>query len=601
MSSDSFLEIDDQDESVVNKKQYSVIKSFLFLYRFTVNYRKFLFLSFSMLVFYSVLSMVSGHFIGRLVGDALAKQKWQLAIEFSAIVLGAELTALIVHYFGRKILAKNSSFVILNIRKKLFDKLSYLPMSFYDRWPQGRIVTRLTHDVEGVEQFFTESLGRFLTATFMACASIIAMLVTDFRIGIILVISMLPALIIVLITREKVGVLSRAISKKSSQVNSRLSEFVDGIFVIRSFALEGWSHEIFTESVEEYVDASLDANKFYSWSRPLVSFLCGLPILLLLWFGGTKVIAGTMSLAVFVAFIRYCERFFFPVLMLFREIHVIIQAFTNAQRVANFLASEEENEKFTHNGKFHKHEIKGEIQFKDVWMGYNDDQYAIKGLNLEVHKGQKVGIVGSTGSGKTTVISILSRLYDFQKGDIRIDDVSLRDWDIYELRSQIGLVSQDVTIFQGTLRENLTVDPDISDEKIMDIASHTGLEKVMDRSGLTLNSKIYDGGANLSAGEKQVISLTRICLLDPHILILDEATANVDPYYEAILHDAIEYLMKGKTSFIIAHRLDTISECDRILVFDHGELVEDGGPDELLAQKGKFYNLSKSTRASTLT
>ena len=595
MSKSKFVAIDDQDESVVNLKDYSALKSFVFLYQYTKGHRTSFFAALIMLLFYALLAMASGYFIGKLVGDALVVKKWGLAIRYSAFVLMCEASSLLFHYYGRKILTLKSSKVILTIRKELFTKLAYLPMKFYDRWPQGRIVTRLTHDVESVEEFFVNSMGRMLNAFFLATASVITMLSTNFKLGLMIISAMLPALLLIFFTRHTVGRLSRAISKKSSAINSRLSEFVDGVFVIRSFGLESWSHNIFTSSVKEHVNASLEANKFHSWSRPVVSFLCGLPILLLIWFGGYSVLAKTMSLATFVAFIRYCEKFFSPVLMLFREIHVVIQAFTNAQRVANFLREEEELDCFKHSNISMKKTIKGEIEFKDVKMGYNKQQFALDGVSFKISIGEKIGIVGSTGSGKTTVISILSRLYDYQEGNVLIDGISLRDIDMYDLRNQIGLVSQDVIIFQGTLRENLSVDPDLSGEKILEIAQHTGLVKVMEKSGLSLDSEITDGGSNLSAGEKQVVSLTRTCLLDPHILILDEATANVDPYYESILHNAIEYLMQGRTSFIIAHRLDTISSCDRILVFQNGKLIEDGTPDALIASKGVFYDLKTSS------
>jgi len=597
MSGKDYIAVDDQDESVVNKKQYAEWRSFLFLFKFTKGMRGGIFLALFLLFTYSVLAMVSGHAMGVLVGDGLAKKNWELTYKYSAVVLFAEILALTLHYYGRKILTTKASFVILNIRETLFKKLSELPMSFYDRWPQGRVVTRMTHDVEGVETFFTSSLGRVLNAFFLAIAAATAMLANDLKLGAILILSMIPAFIVVMLTRARVNIINRKMSKLSSAINSKLSEFIDGLYVIRSFGLERWSQKVFSKSVSDHVEITLEANLFYSWSRPLVSFLCALPLILLVWFGGLKLIQGTLTLAVFVAFTRYAERFFGPVMMLFREIHVILQAFTSAQRVANFLREPSERELFLGDDVFAGKEIVGNIEFDSVWMGYNDDSWSLKDVSFNISKGEKIGIVGTTGSGKTTTISILSRLYDFQKGDIRIDGQSIKNWDISNLREQIGLVSQDVIIFQGTLRDNLTVDPNISDEEILKVASITGLSRVMERSGLTLDGIIKDGGVNMSAGEKQVVSLTRTCLLNPHILILDEATAHVDPFYEKILHDGVENVMEGKTSFIIAHRLETIQECDRILVFSDGGLVEIGSPDNLMEKKGVFYDLTQAQEA----
>jgi ABC-type multidrug transport system fused ATPase/permease subunit len=594
MSGKNYIAIDDQDESVVNKKQYAEWRSFLFLFKFTEGLRGGIFLALCFLLIYSIMAMVSGHAMGVLVGDGLAKKNWDLTYKWSAIVLLAELLALSLHYFGRKILTKNASFVILKIRETLFKKLSSLPMQFFDRWPQGRVVTRMTHDVEGVEQFFTASLGRMLNAFFLAIAAAAAMLTNDWKLGLILISSMTPALLIVLLTRTKVNIINRKMSKLSSAINSKLSEYIDGLYVIRAFGLEKWSQKIFSKNVQDHVDITLEANLFYTWSRPLVSFLCGMPVVLLVWFGGLRLLDGAITLAVFVAFVRYTERFFGPVMMLFREIHVILQAFTSAQRVANFLREDSESDLFLNGDIFEGKEIHGEIEFKDVWMGYNADSWSLRGVSFKIQKGEKIGIVGTTGSGKTTTISILSRLYDFQKGDITIDGHSIKNWDLANLREQIGLVSQDVIIFQGTLRDNLTVNPNLSDDEILRVANITGLAQVMAKNGLKLDDEIKDGGANMSAGEKQVVSLTRTCLLNPHILILDEATAHVDPYYEKILHDGVENVMEGKTSFIIAHRLDTIKECDRILVFSDGKLVEVGSPDDLIENKGIFYGLSQA-------
>lgn len=591
--SDKFLSIDDQDESVVDKKQYKLLASFLFLYRYTKGQRVKLYTAVVLLLLFSTTAMYSGRAIGELIGEGLVKRNWDMAIKFSIIVIICEILSLVLNYYGRVLLVNSAGQVVFAIREALFEKLPKLPMSFYDRWPRGRIVTRLTHDVEGVESFFSGSLGRVLNSLFLAFASMTAMLMTDVHLAIILILSMFPAILLVFVTRNYVDKLNRTMSMYSSQVNSKLNEFLDGIYVIRSFGLEGWSHSIFESTVNKHVDATLKSNMFYSFTNPAISFLCGLPIVLLVYFGGRDVLAGTMSIALFVAFLRYAERFFNPVMMLFREIHVILQAFTSVQRVSNFLREKNEDELFESDEDVVDHLIKGDIEFRNVWMSYSEDKWSLRDVSFNISKGQKIGIVGTTGSGKSTMISVLARLYDFNKGEILFDGVSIRKFNITKLRDQIGLVSQDVIIFQGTLRENLSVDPNLNDEEILRVCKLTGLLQVMKNTKLTLDSQITDGGVNLSAGEKQVISLTRVCLLGPSILILDEATANVDPYYEKILHDGIESVMMDKTTFIIAHRLDTIEHCDLILVFEAGELREFGSPNELKNSSGLFDRLIK--------
>ncbi len=595
MSESGYFSLDDQDEKNKTFKDSS-LRSILFIVNYAREHKSKMMIGFTLLFLYSGSAMYSGFYMGKLVGEGLATKNWDLTKRFAVLVMCLELFSLLLNYFGRKIITVQSSHIIFNMRKALFHKLSKLPLSFLDRWPEGRVVTRLTHDVEGVETFFTGSLGRILNAVFMAIASIVAMTTTDILLSIIIIVSMIPALCLVLVTREKVKSLTKAMSKFSSQINSKLSEYIDGLYVIRSFGLEEWSRQKFKENVQKHVDKSLEANFFYGWSRPLVSFLCGLPLVMLVWFGGNRVLEGTMTLAIFVAFLRYSERFFMPVMMLFREIHVIMQAFSNASRVANFLEFEVERDVFSNGMDLPHHKLSGDITFKKVWMSYNkSENWSLKDVSFKVVEGEKIGILGTTGSGKTTLISILSRLYDFQKGEIRIGKYSIKEWNVESLRSQIGLVSQDVILFKGSLRDNLTVNPDISNNEILAIAKFTGLDHVMERNNLLLDSEVKDGGVNYSAGEKQIISLTRICLLDPQILILDEATANIDPFYENILHSGIEYLMKNKTSLIIAHRLDTIKDCDRLLVFENGQLKEFDTPENLIKAKGYYYNYLQSS------
>lgn len=605
MKQAQFIEVDDQDES--RSKHESGLRSILFLFKFAKDHLREIILGLGLILLYASATMFSGYFMGKLVGEGLVKKQWDLTVRFSILVVALEISSFLLNYYGRRILARSTSYMIFNMREKLFEILPNLPLSMLDRWPEGRIVTRITHDVESVETFFTGSLARVSSAFFLAIVSMFAMLSTDVGLGMIIISSMIPALLVVYFTREKVNRLTRAMSKYSSAINSKLSEYIDGLYLIRSFGIEKWSSDTFSNVVKNHVDKSLETNFFYAWSRPLVSFLCGLPLILLVWFGGNKVIEGSISIAVFVAFLRYSERFFMPVMMLFREIHVILQAFTNANRVANFLEFKTENEVFSNGAELPVHSISGEVEFRDVWMSYNlnskDDEqkkWSLKNVSFKINKGEKIGIVGATGSGKTTMISVLSRLYDFEKGDVLIDNHSIKKWDIQDIRSQIGLVSQDVTLFKGTLRDNLTVNPNLSTEDIMYVAKQTGLSKVMKRNDLELESEVIDGGKNFSAGEKQIISLTRICLLSPKLLILDEATANIDPFYEKILHDGIDYLMKDHTAFIIAHRLETIHECDRLLVFDEGELVEFDTPKNLEESRGYFYRLLQSRNQANL-
>lgn len=596
----SYHDLDDQDEKNLDKKKIGDMRSLRFLFRFSKKYSFSILLSLFLLICFSALTLYSSRVTGSFVDEGLIEGNKDRALTLGLIVVGLELFSIALHVVGRTILAQKASLVVLDIRKDLFKHLQKLPLQFFDRWPQGRVITRITHDVEGLENFFTNSLGRLCSSLFMAIISVIAMCSSDLRLGLYLLFSIFPALVFVILTRNPVKKVNRKMSKFSSIINSKLTEFIDGIYVIRSFGLEGWSMKKYKATIDDHIDSSLEANFLYSWTQPLLSFLCAAPLLVLVWFGGQRVIEGSMSVGLFVAFTRYSEKFFFPIMNLFRELHVIFQAFTNTERVANFFDQETEDKVLLQDeNPISMGSIEGEIEFKNVFMGYDEKNWVLKDVSFLVEKGQKIGLVGHTGCGKTTTISLLSRLYEFQKGEVLIDTRSVRSYDRGFLRSHIGVVSQDAILFHGTLRENLSLNEAQSDVEVLRVAKETGLSKVMEQAGLSLTSMILEGGVNLSVGQRQLICLTRVFLTNPSILVLDEATANIDPQMEEVIHKALGQLMKGRTTLMIAHRLDTLSGCDRLLVFDKGEIVEEGSPLELVDRKGHFYELHKASEKQT--
>jgi ABC-type multidrug transport system fused ATPase/permease subunit len=279
-------------------------------------------------------------------------------------------------------------------------------------------------------------------------------------------------------------------------------------------------------------------------------------------------------------------------MLLSREIHVVQQAFTNTERIMSFLNEDDEDKVLLNHGKMMPEHFIGDIKFENVCMSYNDDEnWVLKNLSFHIIAGEKIGLVGKTGCGKSSTVSLLSRLYEFQKGEILIDNIPIRNFDRHNLRSKIGFVSQDAIIFKGTLRENLSSNLEITDQSLIDSSHETGLVKALSREGFNLDMHILEGGTNLSVGERQLISLTRILINNPSLLILDEATANIDPFCEEIIHTAVMKAMKDRTCLIIAHRLDTLKECDRIFVFSNGEIVESGSLEDLYVKREFFYNL----------
>lgn len=612
-STPSFLKADEQDKSQLPKNALGDFASFLIILQYAKSHRLAFFLSLVILIFSAVFSLLSARMMGELVEKGLLNRDVHLTIYFVVAIVSFELFALLMSWFGSRWLAKTSSKTILSIREKLFTHIQKLPMTYFDRSPQGRVVTRLTHDVEGLEKFFTSSLGRLGQSFFMAIIAAMAMLWTHFYLGALLILSMIPAIAFIHFTRYHVRDLFREISKFSSAVNARLSEFISGIDVIRSFGVEKWSKNRYDHTIDQHLEANLKSNTFFAWSRPLISLMMVLPLFALVWIGGHQVMAGALSVGLFVTFVRYYDRFYMPLLTLAREIHVIQQAFTSAERVASFLRESDEDSYFirlSHDVDEDKSQRVGETDcdliFDDVWMSYDDKNWVLKGISFEILPGQKVGLVGKTGHGKTTLVSLLTRLYDFQRGEIYFKGKNIRDFAPSEIRQRIGMVTQDSVIFKGTLRQNLTLSQDqdhqkvIEEQKIREACRLTGLLQVMHDQKMTMDDYLLEDGANLSVGQKQLISITRVLLSDPEILILDEATANVDPYYEELIQNAMHILMEGRSCLMIAHRLDTLSLCDKILVFSHGQLVEQGAPRELLSRHDGHFRQLSSAQQSTL-
>lgn len=587
----SYIRKDEQDEGQIKKFGIGDIKSFFILFSFAKGYWHKYILSLGLIFLGSLSAMLSARNLGKLVEGLVAKDE-SSAWVFAGLVLLFEALAIAFAWSGRRFISNYSSLVILEIRKRLFNHLQNLPLSYFDHQPRGRIITRITHDVEGIEEFFTGALGKLIQAIFMITLSISAMIATDFKLGLTLSLTMLPGLLFIFATKKMIRNASRRMSRNSSALNSKLSEFLDGMEVIRAFGLEKWSQNEYGGTVSEYKKSMLGANTLFAWTRPVLTLLVYAPLVGLVWFGGHSVIEGTLAVGIFVSFMRYCERFIGPILGLAREIQVIQSAFTYTERVATFLQEPGEESSLGIDGNLAL-PLKGEITFENIFMKYGEGDWILKDISFNVSPGEKIGLVGRTGSGKTTTISLLSRLYPFQQGDIKLDGNSIKDFKRSYLRSQIGLVSQDVIIFKGTLRENLS---DLDDEKLLFACEKTGLIHVMKRAGLTLDSEILDGGSNLSVGERQLLALTRIFIKNPQILVLDEATANIDPFYEELIHKAVFEAMVGKTCLIIAHRLETLKQCDRILVFHEGKLIESGSATKLFENKGHFYNLHNAQR-----
>lgn len=580
---------DSQDsETLVKLKDY---KAILYLLRFAKKDQKIFYFALFQLLMASGVGVMSARALGILAEDGLAKGSNATSFQMGIIIILCEITAIMLTYFGRRTLSEASLRSVLRIREALFDHLNKLPMRFFDTQPQGRIVTRITHDVETMESFFSQTLARLLNAILSLVVVLGAMLYLNWQMGLLITLAMMPAVLVTFLVRKPVRKWNREFAFRHSAINAQLSEYINGIPVIRSYGIENWAQKEFDKTIDHHLESAIQINRLNAWSRPLIMFLTSLPIALLIAFGGMRVLDGGLALAMFISFIRLVERFLQPMNVISQEIHVVQTALTNTERVASFLRNETEEAVLGEEDQIEPSSFKGEIVFENVTMGYDPNLPILKNFSLHIKAGEKIGLAGRTGSGKTSALALLSRLYEFQKGSIHIDNIDIRTIRRSKLREAIGVVNQDAIVFEASIRNNLQAGLEVSDAELLQACQITGFERVMIQNNLNLDTEIYDQGNNLSAGERQLLSLTRILIKNPKILILDEATANIDPIYEKLVHEAVEKIMLGRTCFIIAHRLETLKTCDRILVFRDGQIEEEGTLTDLLGRPDSHYKL----------
>ncbi len=540
--------------------------------------------------------MASARILGLLV-EALAAVKQSQVVDITGLTasfLAFEAAAVFLQYFGRLGLASATIKITYQVRIELFEKLKRLPMTYFDRQPLGRTITRLTTDVEGIENFFSGTLARLIISTIHIVTVLIAMILTSPKFGIVIVACSLPAIAFSLGMRKPIRHWMRTYRKRSAALNATLAEFLNGIPVIKAFGLEGWTQSKFTTGAQEMLHSAMMMLHWNSLIRPLVVLISSAPMIAIVWWGGLQVASGTLALGLLVTYIRYSERFLGPIRTISQEIQHIQEALISSERVKQMLYEVEEDDALGMDGTVDQ-TVEGALKFENVWMEYIEGQPILKGINFEVEKGQTIALVGSTGSGKTTTVNLIPKLYPLMKGQITLDGIPLDQWKRKSIRRHLGYVGQDVVIFRGSVRENLLAavqdGQHVSDEVIMEACRRTGLDEILARFGEGLDYTVLEAGSNLSMGEKQLVAFTRMIIKDPAILILDEATANIDEHCEKLIQKAVSEVMEGRTCFIIAHRLSTIVGCDLTLVFKDGEILEKGTHESLVAQNGVYSDL----------
>ncbi len=524
------------------------------------------------------------------VDDYITKSDYHGLLIISLILLGILLFQAVIQYFLTYFTQYLGQRTLYDLRTQLFQHTQKLALKFFDRTPIGRIVTRTTNDVEALSELFSSGIVMIFSDIFNIVWILVFMFYMDVRLALV-TLSVLPVLIYgTFLFRKKARESYRDVRLHLARLNSYMQEHVTGMNVVQIFRKEKDELKRFLSINSDYRGANIKSVFYYALFYPGVEVLSSIAIGLIIWYGGGEIIHSTLTIGTIFAFLQFTEMFFRPIRDLSEKYNIMQTAMASSERIFKLL----DNKTFVKNPEnpVKPEKVKGGIEFKDVCFAYNDEEYVLKNISFRINPGETIAIVGHTGAGKTSIINILSRFYDIQKGAILLDGIDIRTIDKRELRKYISIVLQDVFLFSGTIKSNINMNnEDIPFEKVLNAAKLVGADKFINLLPDKFDEEVKERGSTLSVGQKQLISFARALAYDPKILVLDEATSSVDTETEILIQRAIEKLLVGRTAIVIAHRLSTIQSADKIIVMHKGEIRETGNHQELLAKRGIYYKL----------
>jgi ATP-binding cassette subfamily B protein len=511
---------------------------------------------------------------------------------FVMIYLGSQFLRLVFSYFQSVLLNSVGQYVMFDLRREIYDKLQHQEVAYYDRNPVGRIMTRLTADVDALNELFTSGVTDLLGDLVMIVAIVAVMIYMDWRLTLVSLLTVPMLFAATTWFRKGARRGYDLVRIKIARIYSFLQEHFSGAQTVQLFNAEAKSLARFARINDEHRQANIDTIYYYAVFFPLVDFIGAVGIALIIWYGGYRVMQSALTLGGIVAFIQYSSFLFQPIRDISDKYNVLQGAVVASHRI--FKALDLPILITSPRTPLKQGRAEGRIEFENVWFAYHDEEWVLKDVSFAVQPGQSVALVGHTGSGKTTITNLLMRFYDVQKGRILLDGVDVRDWDLQSLRENFAVVLQDIFLFTGTVESNIRLGrEDISDERVQWAATEVRADNFIQRLPQSYQSEVRERGAGLSVGQKQLISFARALAFDPALLILDEATSSIDTETEQLIQEAIARVMRNRTSVIVAHRLSTIQRADTIIVMHHGEIREQGSHQELLSQQGLYWKLYK--------
>jgi ATP-binding cassette subfamily B protein/subfamily B ATP-binding cassette protein MsbA len=519
----------------------------------------------------------------------LRKDSFHSLLMLALIFFSLTTLRFIASFFQTYLTNYFSQLAMNDLRHDIFAHVEKMPVKFFDQNPVGRLVTRVTNDVRAIDEMLSSGVITIIQDVILVVAIVILMIMLNWKLALISY-AILPFVIFTIyVFKTKTRVIYRETRKQLAALNATLAEHIAGVKIIQLFNQYNRKRDDFVNINKEYFKVSVSQLKLFAFFRPIINVSSQLAVAVIIWYGGGQILREMLSIGLLMAFTTYIQKLFEPINDFADKFNILQGALAGAERIFDLMDTPQEDYRTQlETGK----KLDGEIAFNNVWLAYNNEEWVLKDVSFKIKPGEKIALVGHTGSGKTSIVNLILGMYPYQKGSIELDGKALHRYALQDVRSNIGIVQQDVFIFSGTMRDNIALNNEkMTQAELEQVCQYVNADTFIKQLPEQYNEPVMERGATLSTGQRQLIAFARVLAYNPSIFILDEATSNIDTETEILIQDALQKIIQGRTSIIIAHRLSTIQHVDRILVLHKGEVVEEGSHFELLDKKGLYYDL----------